>query len=194
MNKLNRREALRRTAYIMGGTLMAPTIAGILHGCSAQPGLTWTPILFSEDQARMVSSIADIILPKTDTPSASELGVPKFIEDMVSQVYEEKSKERFMSKMIAFETECKEKMGKSFNQLNAEKQQAFVYEKHAWIAENRNTRGSERPFIWLIKELTISGYFTTEVGMTQILQYKAIPTEYKGCITLEEAGGRTWAT
>jgi len=194
MNTLNRREALKKTAYIMGGTLMVPTIAGILNGCSAQPGVTWTPVLFTEDQAIMITAITDIILPKTETPSASELGVPKFIEDMVSQVYEKKSREHFMTKMLDFETECAEKMGKNFNKLNAEKQQTFIYEKHAWIGENRNIPGSERPFIWLIKELTISGYFTTEVGMTQILQYKAIPTEYKGCITLEEAGGRAWAT
>ena len=194
MNNIKRREALKRTAYIMGGTLMAPTIAGILHGCSAEPGLDWTPAFFSIEQARLVSAVADIILPETDTPAASALGVPKFIEDMVSQVYEDKSRNQFMEKMMEFEQACIAKTGKPFNSLSASKQQEFVTAEHSMIADNKSIPWDNRPFIWLIKELTIAGYFTTEIGMTKILNYKAIPAEYKGCISLEEAGGRTWAT
>jgi gluconate 2-dehydrogenase gamma chain len=51
-----------------------------------------------------------------------------------------------------------------------------------------------RPFILTMKELTLLGYFTSEVGATQILQYLPVPGRQQGCIPLHEAGnGKTWA-
>jgi hypothetical protein len=39
------------------------------------------------------------------------------------------------------------------------------------------------------------GYFSSEPGATQVLQYEAVPGKYNGCIPLNEAGnGKTWAT
>ena len=99
MKNIDRREALRRSAYLLGGTLMAPTVAGILKGCAPKPELTWTPSFFTEDQARMVTTIADIIMPKTDTPAASELGIPGFIEEMVSVVYKAEDRDEFAMKL-----------------------------------------------------------------------------------------------
>ncbi len=178
---------------MMGGALAAPTVLGVMQGCSAKPELTWTPQLFTEDQARTVSSIADIILPKTDSPSASELGVPGFIEDNVRLIMTEEERKKFMDLMAEWDTECQESTGKTFNDLTVEEQKQFVSAQHdkitqGWIAPE------DRPLIWPLKELTITGYFTTEVGMTQVLQYVAIPTRYDACISLEEAGGKTWAT
>ena len=177
----------------MGGTLAAPTVAGLLQGCTAQPDLTWTPIFFSEDQARTITVIADIILPKTDTPGASELGVPKFIEDIIGVVSGNEERTKFMEQLADWDRECQSQTGSSFNDLSSEKQVDFVSSQHDKI-KGQSIRPDERPFIWNIKELVISGYFTTEVGMTKILQYVAIPTRYDACIPLEEAGGRTWAT
>jgi hypothetical protein len=37
------------------------------------------------------------------------------------------------------------------------------------------------------------GFFTSEPGATQVLQYEAVPGAYKGCVPLSEVG-RTWAT
>ncbi len=194
MNNIKRREALKRTSYIMGGTLAAPTILGLLNGCSAQPGLKWDPVFFTEDQARLVTRLADIILPKTDSPGATELGVPKFIEDIVSRVMEDKDREAFMSGLNEFEQESERQAGRKFNDLDEDEQLSFVTSQHVLIEGKKDLEEEDRPFIWKIKELIIAGYCTTEGGMTKILQYVAIPTEYKACISLEEAGGKTWAT
>lgn len=52
-----------------------------------------------------------------------------------------------------------------------------------------------RPFILMTKELTMLGFFTSEVGATQVLQYLAVPGTFRGCLPLSEAGnGKTWAT
>jgi hypothetical protein len=47
----------------------------------------------------------------------------------------------------------------------------------------------------MTKELTMLGFFTSEVGATQVLQYLAVPGTFRGCLPLSEAGnGKTWAT
>lgn len=193
MKNINRRDALRKTAYIMGGTLMVPTVAGILNGCTPKPKLNWTPNFFTEDQARIVSSVADIILPKTDTPAASELGVPGFIEQMISTIASPEDKDAFMGKLADFESACQEQMNLAFNELSEEKQSEFVNLMHTEMKQETFDRNN-RPFVWAMKEMTIAGYCVTEVGATQLLQHVFIPGEYKGCIPIEEAGnGKTWS-
>ena len=164
----------------------------MLQGCTATPELGWEPTFFISDQAKLITRISDIILPETDTPSASSLGVPGFIESIVSKVMDGEEQFDFMSKMDVFEKECVASTGSPFNELTEEGQMAFVTEKHAEI-EGKSLPSEERPFIWKLKELVIAGYFTTEVGATQVLQYIQIPAEYKACISVEEAGGKTWA-
>ena len=191
---VSRRQVLKRVSYIMGGTLAAPTVLGLMQGCAAEPGVTWMPAFFSEDQARTITKLADIILPASDTPAASELGVPKFVEDMVNLVAKEEDKARFMELFAAFEEECNTRYGSNFGSMGDDEQLKFFAEKHSEIEGKRDLPADQRPFVWFVKEAVVAGYFTTEVGMTQIMQYIAIPAEYKACISVEEAGGRTWAT
>lgn len=196
MEEINRREALRRAAWIMGGALSAPTIAGILNGCTPQPELTWQPSFFTEDQAKLVMEIAEGIIPETNTPGAKSLGVPQFIETMVSTVYNEKTRAEFVDGLTAFEATCKSEMGAAFVSLGNAEKEVFLKSQNDTIFGLKFVRGEkDRPFFWRVKELTLVGYYTTEHGATKELQYVAIPVELKGCIPLSEAGnGKTWAT
>jgi hypothetical protein len=57
-----------------------------------------------------------------------------------------------------------------------------------------NAKPPARPFILTTKELTLLGFFSSEVGATQILQYLPVPGRLQACIPLSEAGnGKTWA-
>src|SRR5438046_9804638 len=78
---IDRREALRRAALLLGGALAAPTVAGVLAGCKARevPEGAWTPRALSAEQADLVATIAEHILPETDTPGARAVGVHRFI-------------------------------------------------------------------------------------------------------------------
>lgn len=192
MENIKRREAIKRTAWIMGGVLSAPTIAGILNGCTPKPELTWTPSFFNEDQARLVMEVAETILPKTDTPGAKDLGVPGFIEEMVSIVWDEEKRNDFMQGLTQLNDACKKEMGTDFVSLDATKQKAFCKKKDE---EAKTAPWEDKPVFWSLKELTIVGYYTTEHGATEELQYIAIPVEQHGCLPLSETGnGKTWAT
>ncbi|MDQ2656828.1 MAG: gluconate 2-dehydrogenase subunit 3 family protein, partial [Bacteroidota bacterium] len=78
-----------------------------------------------------------------------------------------------------------------------EDQAALVRKLHdaAVEAESTTDPAPKRPFILMMKELTMLGFFTSQAGATQVLQYEAVPGAYKGCIPLSEAGnGKTWAS
>jgi hypothetical protein len=189
---MDRREALRRTALAIGGVLSAPTILGILNGCTAKPGIDWKPKFFSEDQGILVSQVAGIIIPKTDTPGAREAGVPGFIDSMIKDVYNQSERDQFMKGMQDFISTAGKENSDPFIEWDEKDQTAFVKKVHD---EALKTEAKEKPFILAMKELTVAGFFTSEPGATKVLQYEAVPGSYKGCIPLKDAGtGKTWAT
>lgn len=194
---MDRREALRRTALLMGGIVSAPAIMGVLKGCTAKPGIDWKPVFLNEDQASVITQVSEIIIPGTDTPGAKDVGVPSFIDQMLKEVYSPEDQEWFTSGLQAFNEEAKKAYGEEFTGLDEEDQQALVKKIHDEAIEAERTIDPEpkRPFILMMKELTMLGFFTSEPGATQILQYVPVPGAYKGCIPLSEAGnGKTWAT
>jgi gluconate 2-dehydrogenase gamma chain len=194
---MDRREALKRTALIMGGVISAPAIAGILKGCTARPSLNWKPQFLDNEQAAIVSQVAEIIIPKTDTPGAKDVGVPQFIDKVLKEVYSKEDQDRFTSGLKAFNEEAGHQYGDPYVELEPEQQAEFLKKKLGEALEiERNTKPApKRPFALMMKELTLLGFFTSEPGATQVLQYEAVPGAYKGCIPLTEAGnGRTWAT
>ena len=193
---MDRREALRRTALLMGGVVSAPAIMGVLQGCKAKPGLAWKPVFLNEDQASIVSQVAEIIIPRTDTPGAKDAGVPGFIDQVLKEVYSAEDQKRFTEGMQAFNDEARKAYGEDFNSLDDDDQVAFVTKVHdAAINDSKNGDAGNRPFILTMKELTMLGFFTSQPGATEVLQYVAVPGAYHGCISVSEAGnGKTWAT
>lgn len=189
-NKIDRREAIKRTAMIIGGAVFAPNVLGVLKGCTAEPGLDWNPVLFSNDQARLVTSLADIIIPADEYPSASEAGVPAFIESMVNDVYTEEQRNEFFEGLDAFAENSRMELETDYSEANDEQKFEIAYNENQHALDIG--RDEKMPFFLRFKELTILGYFTSEIGATQVLRYEEIPGMYRGCMPFEEIG-KTWA-
>jgi hypothetical protein len=191
---MNRREAIERTALILGYAISAPAMMGILNGCKATPELAFKPVFLTEEQARLVGEIAEVIIPKTDTPGAKDAGVPAFIDTMLKDVYKQEDKDKFIAGLNSFNEEAKKSAGSDFVDLDPSKQVEFFKSVHdPAVAGFKTGEIKERPFVLMIKELTCLGFFTSELGATQVLQYEAVPGAYRGCVPLAEVG-KTWAT
>lgn len=196
MNQIiDRREALRKTALLMGAAVSASALAGIMQGCKASPDLTYTPDFFTKEQAELVSELAEIIIPRTDTPGAKDAGVPGFIDKILKECYTKEDQDSYRAGLAEFDVAAKSLFGDSFVYLAPEKQLEFVKaQNEAAVKMSKENPDATRPFILTTKELTLLGFFTSEPGATQVLQYEAVPGAYKGCIPLTEAGnGKTWA-
>ena len=191
---MNRREAIERTALILGYAVSAPAMMGILKGCKAAPELNYKPVFLTVDQARLVGEIAEVIIPKTDTPGAKDAGVPSFIDLILKDAFTKEDQDRFLKGLQEFEDETKKAYGDSFVEMDPEKQKEMVKKIHdPAIAKAKTPEGKEKPFILTVKELTLLGFFTSEPGATKVLQYEPVPGAYHGCLPLAEVG-KTWAT
>jgi hypothetical protein len=200
---MNRREAIQKAALTLGYAISASAALGVLHGCKAKPDLVYKPDFFSEDQALTVSELAEILLPKTTTPGAKDAGVPGFIDSLLKEVYPKEKQDKFLNDLAAFDEEARKSYGDNFGLLKKEDQLAFVRKKHDEALSSVGKAGvegwwnagaaSETPFVITVKELTILGFFTSEPGATQVLQYNQVPGPFQGCVPLEKVG-KAWAT
>ena len=196
---LTRREALKRVAWLMGGTVSASAILAIQKGYSATTPAGRKPSILTPPQMSIVSAVAEIMIPRTDTPGAIDVGVPGFIDLMLAEVYAQTDREHYLAGLADFDAAAPTEQGKKFLALEPAQQLALVRKFHdpAVIEDQRAARlrdDLQRPFILMTKELTLLGFFTSEAGATQVLQYVAVPGSYHACLPVEQAGnGKTWA-
>jgi gluconate 2-dehydrogenase gamma chain len=224
---IDRREALRRTALLLGGALSAPAIAGVLAGCEARRGSggAWTPRALTTDQGELVATIADHILPETDTPGARGAGVHRFIDTMLAEYYPTEERHRFLAGLADVDARARRDCGRAFLRCGAEGQRAVLdrLDREAFTAPvprpvpdpaKETERGAadtkapaepksesvqrpapgrrEVPFFRTMKELTLLGYYTSEIGATRELHHVQVPGRFEGCVPLTQVG-RTWA-
>ena len=83
---MDRRVVLKNMGLALGYTVTAPTLISIVQSCKQEVAYDWTPRFFSQDEGHVVKLLVDILLPKTDTPSASELNVHVFIDELADKV------------------------------------------------------------------------------------------------------------
>lgn len=191
--EITRKEAIKRSSYLLGGVIFAPSILGLLNGCSPKHSTDWQPEFFSASEAKLVTTLADVIMPKDDYPSASEVGVPSFIESMVSTVYNEEQRNLFLKGLNDFGSLAQGTLQIDFTESLDEDRFRFTYEQNQIAIQSRNESNQEPSFFLMFKELTILGYFTSELGATQVLRYEPTPGYYNGCMPFDEIG-KTWAT
>lgn len=188
---MDRRTALKRTALMMGGALSSSAIAGVLNGCTAKKQVDWKPVFLTEDQAAATAELAERIIPATDTPGAKDVGIPEFMDMMLNDVYTEEEQQHFVDGIAKLNQDSQSQYGEDFANLEPEQMDAIIQMQADAV---QGYEGQGKPFFLMAKELVMLGFYTSEIGATQVLQYAQVPGRYEGCISVEEAGGKTWAT
>ncbi|MBI2073726.1 MAG: gluconate 2-dehydrogenase subunit 3 family protein [Gemmatimonadetes bacterium] len=181
---MDRREALRRASLLLGGAVSAPTLAALLAACDAGgvPGDTAALRVLTPEQAELLATIAEHILPETDTPGARAAGVHRFIDTMLALGYPERERQGFLAGLAEVDALAERTCGQSFLACGAREQRAML----------ERLDGDADPFFRTTKELTIVGYYTSEIGATRELRHLPVPGRYEGCVPLAQIG-RTWA-
>lgn len=181
---IQRRELLRRAAWILGGAISAPSALAILQGCSAKPAAPdWTPKFFKGNQANLMTALADTFIPKTDTAGALDANVPQFVDLVMADVYPADAQARFAAGFGEFETFAREWGRREFLAQDATTRKATV--QHA-VETALAGEHEHRPFILVARELTLLGYFSSQVGITENMEYVPVPTVFRGCVSVSE--------
>lgn len=188
---MNRREAIAKVAWIMGGTVLGAELFMTI-GCN--PSHEGVDGLFDIDQIRLLDEIAETILPETSTPGAKAAKVGQFIPVMVRDCYSKEDQTVFINGLSNLKKDFKEKYGSSFMDGNSAERTAFLTQLDKEQKEFARNKKPEEPnhYFSMMKQLTLLGFFTSEVGATQALRYLPVPGKYDGCIPYAK-GDRAWA-
>lgn len=190
---LSRRDAIGRLTVLVGGALSAPALAAVLSGCRAEPpGEDWVPKALTPDQLDLLTLLVDRIIPATDTPGASDVGVPAFIDTLLGDWADPDERDRFLAGLAALDEESVAAHGAPFSAATTEQQDAILARLDEEGVRAREAEVEPLPYFAVLKEWTLVGYYTSEIGATQELQWLAVPGRYEGDLPLDEVG-RTWA-
>lgn len=196
---MNRRTLLQLAAAALGGALSGSWVEGALAGVS--PATAPSRDVFPGDTRAKVAVLAEMIIPKTDTPGAIEAGVPHFIDVMVADWYTDAERRIFFDGLAQLDTYCDNRFGAGFMACNEPERVAALqatehvaqsYRSTAMPSMFGNTIDEHTPFFHKIKELTVLGYYTSEVGAQQELRYNPMPMHYDGDYDFSKVG-REWS-
>lgn len=189
---MDRREAIKRAALLMGGIVLTPAMLSSFQGCTPQTGSDWQPMLFDETQRTLAEQLAETLIPKTDTPGAIEAGVPSFIDKFVAEVYTQPEREQFLDGLASVNERAQEEEGSAFTELDAEARLRFATRLDEEALSTAVTTELAPAFFRSFKDLTVMGYCWSEPGATQHLRFSMNPGPFQGCVPFEEVG-KTWA-
>ena len=189
---MNRREALKKAAILLGGTLSTPTLMAMSRWEQKTiPNTEGRGILFNltEMQRKIVAEVAEMIIPKTDTVGAKDVGVPAFIEMMLKDCYLQPEHLSFIEGVTALEQSKFLEMNASNRTETLKKLEADTKimmkareVKQTKMGDNDDKEDMKAvpkglPFWRLVKELTLIGYFTSEGGIKASFEYVQIPSK-----------------
>jgi len=197
---MDRRTAISRVAIILGGTIIGADL--FIGGCKSD--LQGQPIL-SEAQIGYLNEVAETILPKTaasDGAKAANVGV--FMKTMVRDCYSAENQQIFFTGLEELEELCKKTQGKGFLSCSAAEKHQLLLKLDTEVKEDKKkndllqqkeadkekaSQASGKPnyikkmpptpYFTMIKQLTLLGYFTSEIGYKS-LGYVPVPGHYDG--------------
>ena len=166
--KSTRRMALKTIAAVAA----VPAVHGQEHAHTSEAvplSVPYKPKVLSPDEMKWVGALVDTIIPRTDTPGASDAGVPALID---RRLYANpKVAVRFKEGMATLEAEAMRQFSNSYPQLSAEQQTALL------------TPMVDGEFFKLVKGYTVDAYYMSKEGLAQELGWhgNTFLTEFKGC-------------
>ena len=180
---MNRREVL----LLLAGTAALPDELLAMGRTVHQKIRAGTLRALTPQQNETVATVAELIIPKTDTPGAREAGVPAFIDVMLADWGDEEQRQTFTAGLANVDERSRALFGKDFIACSPIQQAQILTDLDAELARLRDTKAdTSKNFFQGMKWLTLTGYYTSEVGSTSELHYRIVPGRYEPCYTIEQ--------
>jgi len=194
---MQRREALK--LLLAGGGLSAlPTdVFAFFH--AAHPASGYTLRTFNPHQNDTVVAMIDQIIPETDTPGAKGARVNEFIDLILTEWAFDDERKSFLDGLAGVDKRSNELFGKNFVDASSAQQFTLLSAMDDSLAGTRarrrragNTVPEDRDkqlkgeFFKVFKNITVHGYYTSEIGFTQELKMEIIPGAQHGCMPMPE--------
>jgi hypothetical protein len=195
---MNRRDALRLLAT---GTALHLAPGSLLAAMREARKLVEVPAALrtlNPHQDATVKVLAESLLPRTDTPGASDVGTTEFIDLMLTEWFDEPDRSRFLSGLAEVDLRTKTLFSRNFVDASSDQQAAIL----TWLGQKMtlaadpaggsrrgSSRGQYKDFYSMFRSLTLTAYYTSEAGATGELHFQMVPGSYEGCTEAQPAKG-----
>ncbi len=214
---MDRRIALKNMGLALGYTVAIPSLLSIVQSCKNETVLEWTPDFFTKEEGNVLTHLVDIIIPKTDTPSATEVQVNIFIDRFTNEAMEKEQQEFFRMSLDNFVRKALADSGKdnaadlnpedlepvlAASLKNTKEDQVKMFENiseyQQAVSEGKEAILDETiarfAFSNNLRGMTIWGYKTSEYVGEEVLVYLPVPGVYTPCGDLNElTAGKAWS-
>ena len=197
---IDRREAIKRVSALLGGAALIGGSA-LWTGCAPKES---TPAVgdgstafvpFTAAEIAYLDEIADTILPDTKTPGAKAAKTGAFMAVMVTDSYQPKDQAIFRDGLKKIDEAAQQANQTTFVASTPAQRLALL---EALDKEQKTYMDTRKPadpahYFRMMKELSLLGYFTSEIGCTQALRYIESPGRYDPCLPYTK-GEVSWAS
>ena len=190
---MNRRDAIRVLATGAVLPLAPGNLLAMLREARAVVGAEAVHRTLNPHQAATVKAMAEMILPRTDTPGANDVGACEFIDLILTEWYDDSERSQFLKGLADVDAHAQSLFGKDFVACSSQQQaEILIALGEKMIAETgvrRNprpargdweSRSSENPYS-MLRRLTLTAYYTSEAGATEELHFEIIPDHFDSC-------------
>ena len=200
---MDRREVLRLLGSAVALSALPAEALTAIQQASAQVAQSKGLKTLNPHQNATVTTIAEMIIPATDTPGAKEAKVNEFIDLLLTEWYEPAETKEFLAGLADVDARSKKKFSAAFvdctpaqqtellTQLDAEAMDFAGKQKKAVtqssISPLQQTTPAPSNFFYTMKKLTLTGYYTSQIGFSKELGKFIIPPEHAGCAPVKEA-------
>jgi hypothetical protein len=158
---------------------------------------TYTFQTLDPHQRATVAELTEMIIPATDTPGAKAAKVDEYVDIILSEWSTEADKGALLKGLADFDARSVAMNGKTFVESSEQQRTALLAVLDAELTAARNARkawrrgeGAPPPdyralFFHQMRSLTVSGYYSSEVGYKQERRQQLVPGIYKACGLME---------
>ena len=191
---MNRRDALKAIGVLLG-TAVTPSVARAISIGYRAPALGAPYRVLTPQQGELLATLAEHIIPATDTPGARAARVDAFIDGLLADIFTADERNRFLAGLSDVDTRASTAHGMTFMKATPVQQVGLLTSMQGEPAVTptgrpRRRRSGPQPrafFPWL-KELTLVGYYTSEIGASQELKYVHVAGRYDGDVPYRQIG------
>tara|TARA_B000000557_G_scaffold88635_1_gene71618 strand:+ start:615 stop:1127 length:513 start_codon:yes stop_codon:yes gene_type:complete len=170
---MKRRDLLKKGVYGLVGVTLSSTLISTLQSCSSIE--KYSPLYFSKTEFSLLSNIVDFLIPKTETPGALDMKVPQFIDIIISETYNNESKNNLSNKLKLLIEDFKSNNIdlSDYNSMKSKFVNDFNNETHQEMYNQ-------------IRDLTVWGFKTSKEIALNVLNYNPIPGYQLGCTDIDK--------
>ena len=132
---------------------------------------------FDDSELNLIVVLANLILPPTKEGTIEQAGVPEFIEFMMKDVSEFQTKIR--GGLMWLNSYSNQNFRRLFINIS-ENEQKDILDKIAFPNPDLEVQSHEVQFFSLLRNLVMTGYFTSEVGVSEIDYKGNMPNVWDG--------------